>query len=303
MKRFSLLLAAGCTLLLVAPMVGGGGLCLKLWSQSRSMSSEMKRHIEENMSTPDELPTRPSSNPTVRFVHVTDTHLHRIGTEPEEDAEARLRALVALCNEDIRPDFVVHTGDFVYPGTPGQLSRCRKILDQLKCPWIPVCGNHDGPEFATLFGPINWSFDEGGWHFVVFPVVDTCALKEFSLKETMSWFRDDLAASSDKPTILFTHDPVFFWGDLARSHGMMEQAGNVVLVLSGHLHTDLKLVINGVTHITSWMFARSPHRFRVCDIYPEGIWISSYEDPEARGNFLCSGPEYFIPLFLRGGSS
>jgi len=121
-------------------------------------------------------------------------------------------------------------------------------------------------------------------------------LEGFSLDPAMEWLKSYLAEHRGCPTILFCHDPVFVWADLARNHRIMEKAGNVALVLSGHLHTDLKLVRGGIHHVTTWKFRRKPHRFRLCDVYEGGVWMDSYEYVGGEEGFVRRGPEYFAPF-------
>jgi len=259
---------------------------------------EEAKALEEALTTPDSPPPRPVGPPLIRFVQVTDTHHHGgdLDLTSLREEERRLVECVRFCNETLQPDFVVHTGDIVYPGDGRQLERCDVLMDGLSCPWIPVCGNHDGPDFTARYGPVNSSFTHRGVHFVSFPVMDTFQLEDFSIKKAMKWLEADLAEHRGYPTVLFCHDPVFVWADLGRNHRIMEKAGSVALVLSGHLHTDLKLVRGRIHHVTTWQFRRKPHRIRCCDVYSRGIWMDSYEYVGGKERFARKGPTYFAPF-------
>jgi len=263
-----------------------------------SLCSKEARWIEMALTTPDDLPALPAGEPLLRFLQITDTHHRRedMDLTTLDANETRLLDLIDFCNEELKPDFVVHTGDLVHPGEGRQLRRFAAFMNRLSCPWIPVCGNHDGPDFTDCFGEVNWSFTYRGVHFVVFPVLDTFRLETFSFRTAMDWFESDLQRQKNLPKVVFCHDPVFVWGDLGRNHRIMEKVEGVAVVLSGHLHTDLSLELGGIRHITTWRFDRKPHRVRCCDVYAQGIWMVSYEYERETREFVQRGPNYFVPF-------
>jgi 3',5'-cyclic AMP phosphodiesterase CpdA len=110
------------------------------------------------------------------------------------------------------------------------------------------------------------SFDHEGWHFVC---LDSLGIREREYigwvdEEQQAWLKDDLA-SSGKPTVVFTHVPL--WSNLIEMQRGTEkaipaglsivnahqvapvlQANSVKLVLAGHLHINETFIYKGVEY-------------------------------------------------------
>ena len=192
----------------------------------------------------DRIPTR------FRFVHVSDSQFadptgsmepgdrYAPGYGPAEILEQELRELRYL-----DPAFCVFSGDLLFGADyPSEYENGWKIWSAAGVPVFLVPGNHDGYastrawEFQGLrakprdgleywrryFGPLDYSFDLGAWHFV--------ALNSYSgaperrdgflfvvrnyggalLPAQLDWLRKDLAAATaaGKRTVVFLHhDP------------------------------------------------------------------------------------------------
>lgn len=143
----------------------------------------------------------------------------------------------------------------------------------------------DEPDFgyarplAELKLASRWrSFDRAGWHFVVLSSVerdpgDECGYLAYINDEQRAWLDADLAATR-LPTIVVSHVPIVtvtgairdasnvkagkteFPGglihlDAGPIHAAFRRAGNVRLVLSGHMHLIDRCEADGITYCCS----------------------------------------------------
>src|ERR1700758_222887 len=94
------------------------------------------------------------------------------------------RAFVRSMNDEVHPDLVVNLGDDIEDESrDADLERygeCQGILRGVRAPLVNVAGNHDlihlNREDLNRFwqrsGPLYYSFDQGGWHFVVLHTIE-----------------------------------------------------------------------------------------------------------------------------------
>jgi 3',5'-cyclic AMP phosphodiesterase CpdA len=188
------------------------------------------------------------------------------------------RAFVHEMNERVRPDLVVNLGDDIEDESrEADLARygeCQAILRGAAAPLVNVAGNHDVIHlnrddlnaFWKRTGPLHYSFDHAGWHFVV---LHTLEQKDVEIRvpgPQIEWLRADLAAAH-RPTIVLMHhsaseqtlDDSRWWP--GRSHLALvkeraelrrafEESGRVRAVFNGHLHWNHLDVIAGIPYVT-----------------------------------------------------
>jgi hypothetical protein len=165
-----------------------------------------------------------------------------------ESAAARTARLV-------RPEdaLVLTLGDAAYElGSPAEYANCfHRTWGAFKDRIRPAPGNHDyytsdGEGYFGYFGALAgpdrrgyYSFDHGGWHFIVLNSV--APLHENSAQHL--WLLDDLAKSRDSLcTLAVLHHPAFNSGARHGSIAEMRpafqalQSAGVEIVLSGHEH-------------------------------------------------------------------
>ena len=87
-------------------------------------------------------------------------------------------------NDEVKPDLVVNLGDDIEDESrEADLARygeCQAILRTARAPLVNVAGNHDLihlnrddlNRFWQRSGPLYYSFDLGGWHFVVLHTIE-----------------------------------------------------------------------------------------------------------------------------------
>jgi Calcineurin-like phosphoesterase len=229
----------------------------------------------------------------VRFGLITDTHAHDLDSPLEgkwmSHTAERITAFAEAMNA-WSPNFVVELGDFINgwvvlgaePGDPARipdvLAWADGLYDQFDGPSYHVIGNHDlynldKPQYLEILGmdATSYSFDIGGYHFVVLDVqfaADGTPLKNtftgiagFVPELELEWLRADLAGT-DNPTIICVHQPldeskeeIEAWGrptvlNQAALQDLFVQDGDVIAVLQGHEHANEHQLINDIHYIT-----------------------------------------------------
>lgn len=260
------------------------------WTPARTVSVcwpdgfwPVGRHWHRLSDIPDgqnaHFPLRPDKQTLpFAFSHITDDH----GSGGGYATFAKdLKLLGGM------PKFVVDTGDMLYANysTPGQaMGPYRTLAANIEkadfgVPHLSVPGNHDNtgttmaPEaydpkqplfchgmYTKYLGPVRWSFDYGGCHFVGLdwkqPESDPKAKWENLVpQETVDWLKKDLArVPKDRRVFVFVHFPT----GVPEYHKVI---GRAVWSFGGHNHvvrrydyggpsiTGLNLRGNGSSHI------------------------------------------------------
>ena len=219
---------------------------------------------------------------------VTDLHF---GPEARWDGKLRklthrapelTREFVRVVNDEVRPDLVVNLGDDIEDESrEADLARygeCQAILRRVNAPVVNVAGNHDSihlnrddlNRFWQRQGPLYYSFDRGGWHFVVLHTIEKKDVDVRIPGPQIEWLREDLTASAGPaaaPVVVFMHhsaadqlvDDSRWWP--GRAHlalvqereelrRLFEGSGRVKAVINGHLHWNHLDVIRGIPYVT-----------------------------------------------------
>ena len=183
------------------------------------------------------------------------------------DGRERIGAFIRDANQR-KVDAIVQLGDFALPRKQNQ-----PFLDQwneYSGPKYHVLGNHDTDLGFTKQQTMDWwgmpsryySFDVGGWHFVVLDGNDQnpgewSGYVRYVAKDQLEWLAGDLAATQ-APTIVFSHQKLESDGGVANSgdvRSTLEQANRdagwqkVVACFCGHHHTDGLTEIAGIRYI------------------------------------------------------
>lgn len=141
---------------------------------------------------------------TGRFIHIADTETSEYGRWIDD-----LKEFVQ--NDTV--DFIIHTGDICYE--PGMKFHAEHITTQtMGTPVHYALGNHDllagkyGEErFEQLFGPVWYSFDVAGVHYVVLPMLSGDHRPSYTKQDVLAWLRNDLSVKpKERPFVIFCHD-------------------------------------------------------------------------------------------------
>ena len=202
---------------------------------------------------------------------------------------------VAAQIEKFHPDFLVHTGDLIYPEGQGELldPRFFQIYQPTlsKVSFWGALGNHDvmtqdGRPWLDNFvlphnGPAGedpgreYSFNWGPAHFAV---LDSDASVGEMKNIIAPWLEKDLKASHATWKFVVFHHPPYtegLHGDSDRTKPLLVpaiEAGGANVVLNGHDHDYERFVpINGITYIVTGegggpLYPRKTHR-PICAIF------------------------------------
>lgn len=251
----------------------------------------------------------------LRVAHITDIHLQTEG----KSCEGLVECLDDVNSQDV--DLVLNGGDSIGDAFDATLQDAKdqwknwnKILKNYDLPIKHCLGNHDirkeGKDLALAELRLErpyYSFDKGGWHFVV---LDSNTIIKDTYKGQLDeaqweWLVKDLKKSK-LPKLILSHIPilavcVFYDGDNEKS-GNWEVPGrwlhidsrklkdlfyknNVKLCLSGHIHLQDRVEYLGTTYICdgavsgAWWggsYQECPPGYGLLDLYEDGTFSHKY---------------------------
>ncbi len=228
------------------------------------------------------------------FVHLTDQHV----TTRRHGEEGYRRCIESINALRPRPAFVLMGGDMAFDGLytdkglfEEQIRLYREITAELDMPYYHCMGNHDvlgfsarrkvlvtDPDFGKkmIMDRLEWpesrySFDVGGWHFVVLDCIHPIEGPEGPTyeprigPEQLEWLAYDLGAAAGRPAVAVTHIAAFC--NLGQLNGDPERKamdGHMVLWDTRELRTVLerhqvKALLQGHSH--------RPEDFRYNDVW------------------------------------
>ena len=224
-----------------------------------------------------------------RFAQVADSEIRDDGSE-----NRRWIADVKKVAADTRCAFVVHTGDICY--LKGMQAHAKLMNSEtMGLPVMYCVGNHDlvkgdyGEQtFEGLFGPCWYSFDAGGIHFIVLPMVESGDFRPGYTEDMVAdWLRADLALVGKKrPVMAFSHMLVHHRNEreiglvIGKEHPLdLRTVCDFKGFVYGHVHTTYTSANGGVTFMCSTNanfggIDHSPELLRVFDVKPDGSFVT-----------------------------
>lgn len=236
------------------------------------------------------------SETSFRFVQITDMHLSTTRRCLPKDLRDDLSRLI-----EAQPDtaFVVASGDLTAGGKADEFAAYREVMKQIGRPVFHAAGNHDDDEetearhFQDALGPLHYSVDWGGLHFVVYDgeasqregqaPPDSPAAFPYHSSTQDDWLRADLAAHSGRPTIVINHFP---WGD--EFYGPLADT-DIIATISGHWHSSRRFESHGITHYNTPTFC-----FGGIDQSARGYRVFDWDGQQLSSQRYCLTP---IPLW------
>jgi 3',5'-cyclic-AMP phosphodiesterase len=193
-------------------------------------------------------------------------------------APSLAHAFVRQMNEEVEPDLVVNLGDDIEDESRdadlARYAECQAILRQARAPLVNVAGNHDlihlnRDDLNAMWqksGPLYYSFDRAGWHFVVLHTIERQDV-EIRMPDTqLDWLRADLASGAGPAIVLMHHsaseqslDDSRWWPgrahlalvkERAELRSILEKSHRVRAVFNGHLHWNHLDFIGGIPYVT-----------------------------------------------------
>ncbi|HKV42858.1 MAG TPA: metallophosphoesterase, partial [Blastocatellia bacterium] len=166
---------------------------------------------------------------------------------------------------DVKPDFVVFTGDLTHTTDDAKvrhsrMAEFRDIAGKLDVKTVHyLAGEHDasldrGDTFQEYFGKLHYSFDHKGVHFVVLDNVSDPAAAVGD--EQLEWMKADLKRRKpETPIVVLTHRPLFDlypqWDWTTKDYqavidALMPYAN--VTVFYGHIHQEHHHMTGHIAH-------------------------------------------------------
>lgn len=215
------------------------------------------------------------------FLHISDTETYTYTSWINEIRDYA---------EKNNSSFIIHTGDI--NDKRGMDFHLRNVNPEtMGKPVYYALGNHDLTEgsrgeeyFEKCFGPVYYSFNSGGIHYVVTPIEKGDYRPSYGNRQIARWLKKDLEAIPEgMPVIMFNHDFPDFNTLLTRSKADLSRF-NVIGWGSGHWHTNyihqnkkgltawtVSPPKGGIDHSTGGFFSvevRGGREIRVTSHYP-----------------------------------
>jgi 3',5'-cyclic AMP phosphodiesterase CpdA len=199
------------------------------------------------------------------FVQLSDSHWGYSG-DANPDAANTLKKAVATVNQlEVKPDFIVFTGDLTHTTDDPKerrkrMAEFRDIVSALNVKTVHFMpGEHDasldnGTAFKEFFGETHYTFDHKGVHFIVLDNVSDPGARIGDAQ--LDWLKNDLdKQAKDARIVVFTHRPLF---DLAPKWDWATRDGDKaiallmpysnVTVFYGHIHQENHHMTGQIAH-------------------------------------------------------
>jgi len=208
----------------------------------------------------------------VNFLHISDIHIPDkqgdlwFGVDPCKKLEKLIELVKKL---ELNPSFTVITGDISHTGSIQSYNLAKKYINELQSlagPIYPTMGTRDNRRnFSNILlekpssqdePPCYYSQTIEGLHVIAMDSHTPGSRVGSFSDEQLDWLETELREHQDEPAIIAFHEPIFFFGEL----GMFDRVdatrfkeiiseGNVLAVLSGHIHCALFTVVDGVHYV------------------------------------------------------
>jgi outer membrane protein assembly factor BamB len=197
------------------------------------------------------------------FVHASDTHIG-VGEFGIEEARRAIRQTAAL---DPPPAFLTITGDVTQGDRPAEFEELLRILEDVDVPFVPVIGNHDeydaGVTYREYLGPPQYSFDQGGVHFIVLDL----GVLFGDFDAALDFVRRDLALGPrGAPAAVLTHAPL----PDAKTAALAELG--VGWMFTGHWHANRIVDHRGLVEVNTQTLV-----FGGTDFTPAGFRVATWQ--------------------------
>ena len=227
----------------------------------------------------------PTYENPLRFLHITDTHIHpdRNYTKdyashtPIAGVEAMIREINSL---PYRPDFILHTGDVAYDPDSNIYDAVREVFSEIDVPIYYLAGNLDdsvlmqreliGRDEAEIKPYYYYDFTVKGVQFVCLDSNgphDPTRPSGTVTPEQLNWLSGICNSEDSHPLVIAIHHnvlPAYIpwlddWMRLenaeALHEGLKSAQDRLYGVFYGHIHQNLQQVRDGIAYISggsSW---------------------------------------------------
>src|SRR5260370_22336473 len=246
-------------------------------------------------------------NPVI-IAQISDLHikpLYTLAYGRVDTAAALERCVVALTGFKPRLDLVVISGDLADTPTAEEYEHLKRLLAQLKLPFVGIPGNHDSREmmraafpraaYASSSGPLNQRVEIGGLHL---RLPDSCvAGKPHGELDapSLQWLEATLVSSPDRPALLFLHHPPFKTGIRHMDRQNLLNAGELGAIV--RRHRRVRLIAAGHVHrATLTMFAGVPTTICPAPNHAVDLDLAELREP----SFKVEPPAFHLHAWFPG---
>lgn len=213
----------------------------------------------------------------MRFVHISDTHIHPDWNyRHEELLLSPMRGVEQLVYEinnlPFTPDFVLHTGDVVYNPDEAAYKVAREVLGQIRFPVHYLAGNHDDSRMMQrvllqrdhVSPYYYYTFDVGGVQVICLD--STGPAKEPSgtiVHEQLQWLEAQCREPDVRPLVVAVHHNVLLldipWLDdymrmtdgEALHQALLPARDRIRGVFGGHIHQNQQVLRDGILYVSA----------------------------------------------------
>jgi Icc protein len=244
----------------------------------------------------------------VLIAQISDLHIKPPGSLAygRVDTAAALERCVAALNAfRPKPDLVVISGDLADTPTAEEYEHLKRLLAQLELPFVGIPGNHDSRElmraafpladYSFASGPLNQRVETGGLDLVLLD--SSVAGKPHGELDaaTLQWLEVTLAASPDRPALLFLHHPPFATGIWHMDRQDLLNAGELATVVKRHPRVQL-IACGHVHRATLAMFAGVPSTICPAPNHAVDLDLAQLREP----SFKVEPPAFHLHCWFAG---
>ncbi len=264
---------------------------------------------------------RDRKNGSIKFVHITDTHVTftgKNGTSLFEESFNIFRDIIDQINESDDIDFVLFGGDNINntdPGTKG-FDEFMNIMSSVRIPYFVQFGNRESSpippgvalskeRYATKMEGHGLNIDHYWWNISPVPGLRVLGLDTSIINHDngeipqmeIKWVKEEIAKYPHDMIITLSHH-LFLptWGNkdipkwkkkyLLNNHQeintILESTPHVKICLTGHHHISKIQTVNGLHYISSPATVQYPHAFRTITINREEARIQFHQVRDQR---------------------
>jgi 3',5'-cyclic-AMP phosphodiesterase len=244
----------------------------------------------------------------VFIAQISDLHIKPPGVLAygRVDTASALERCVAALNEFTpKPDLVVISGDLADTPTAEEYEYLKRLLAQLKLPFVGIPGNHDSRElmraafpraaYAFPTGALNQSVEIGGLDLVLLDSSVPGRPHGELDAPTLQWLGATLASSPHRPALLFLHHPPFKTGIWHMDRQYLLNAGELAAVVKRHPRTQL-IAAGHVHRAILTMFAGIPSTICPAPNHAVDLDLAELREP----SFKIEPPAFHLHIWFPG---